>query len=187
MKSILRDATRNLVQRLALLGGLMMFVIPSPAHALEALYVGGQVGHVALLGTPGGTFNNALGFGADIGFRTNSYVDIMISLLTSSHASAAGDLGLLAPTLSADFHIGRAYDFDFTLGVGPGFYSYKHLGVSDTKFGLNFGGAVDVIIDEHFRVGLGTKYHLAFGGDVISGNFWTATMRVGYLFTFDDN
>jgi len=172
--------------RLVWLWSLLTWAIvaPSKSSALEALYVGGQLGHVALSGDPAGVYSNSLGFGGDIGFRTNSYVDMVISLMTSSHAGP-GDLSILAPTLSADVHVGRAYDFDFTLGLGPGFYSFKSGGLSDTKFGLNFGGAVDVLVDDNIRVGLGSRYHLAMGSSGISGNFWTVTMRVGYLFTME--
>lgn len=159
-------------------------LLTSRASALSALYVGGQVGHVALNGDPSLLYNNALGFGFDLGFRTNAVVDLTASFFTSSH-SGPGDLSILAPTLSADMHVGRVYDFDFVLGLGPGFYSYKSGGISDTKFGLNFGGAVDVVVDESIRVGLGLKYHLAMGASGMSGNFWTATMRVGYLFNLE--
>lgn len=167
----------------ALIGIGLLGVAPS-ASALEALYLGGQLGHVALTQDPARSFVNSLGFGADIGLRTNARVDLTLSFLTSTH-SGPGDLTIYAPFASADFHVAQAYDFDFTVGVGPGFYNFKNAIVSDTRFGLNFGGAVDVILDDHVRVGLGSRYHAALGASGISGNFWTVTMRVGYLFTME--
>lgn len=155
-----------------------------PAQALEAVSVGGQVGFVGLTGDVRSSFNDALGFGADVGFRANALLDVVLNVLASSH-SGPGDLGIIAPFATADFHVGRAYDFDFTLGMGPGFYNFKNSGVSETKFGLNFGGAVDVILEDHIRLGLGSRFHAPFGTSGASGSFWTVTMRVGYIFTMD--
>lgn len=155
---------------------VLLALVAKPAKALEGFYLGGQLGHVAL-GTPSNS--SSLGFGVDLGFRTTSPVDLVISYFRVSDRG----LGIHMPTLSGEFHVGHAYDFDFTIGAGPGFYNYSVIGVDETKFGLQFGGAVDFLIDEHFRVGLGTRYHLPFGNGVLSSNIWTVTMRAGYLFT----
>ncbi len=161
---------------------LVLFAVSAkPARALEGLYVGGQVGNVSLGSPLNNTYSSTLGFGADLGFKTTSQVDLVLSLLASSHS---GGLNLLAPFLSAELHAGHAYDFDFTIGAGPGFYNFKLGGFSETKFGLQFGGAVDFVIDDHFRVGLGTRYHVPFGSG-LSSNIWTVTMRAGYLFTME--
>lgn len=158
---------------------VLFAVSAKPARALEGLYIGGQVGNVAL-GSP--ISRSSLGFGGDLGFKTTSQVDLVVSLL---HASFTGSTSLLAPFLSAELHAGHAYDFDFTIGAGPGFYNFSVGPFSETKFGLQFGGAVDFVLDDHFRVGLGTRYHVPFGSSTVSSNIWTVTMRAGYLFTME--
>ena len=150
---------------------IVLFVLVArPAQALEGFYLGDQVGHAAY------GSSSSLGFGVDLGFKTTSPVDLVISYFRVSDRG----LGINMPTLSGEFHVGHAYDFDFTIGAGPGFYNYSSTIISETKFGLQFGGAVDFLVDEHFRVGLGTRYHMPFGNGY--SNIWTVTMRAGYLF-----
>ena len=67
--------------------------------------------------------------------------------------------------------------------MGPGFYVFKSSSASSTNFGLNFGGAVDLLVDDHFKVGLGTRYMTrCLELTAFPGSFWNVTMRVGYLF-----
>jgi len=166
-----------------LLGGALL--VSSPAKGIEGISVGGQVGFVSLTDPPDVLYNNALGFGVDIGFRTNALVDLIFSFQRSSHGGSFPGLGsmtLYGQSVSADFHVGRAYDFDFTLGAGPGFYFFSSTLRTDTKFGINFGGAVDLLVDDHFKVGVGTRYYAIFGSTATSGSFWNVMMRFGYLF-----
>lgn len=160
---------------------LLMFA-PTKAKALEGLYIGGQLGNFALSDSLGKSYKDALGFGGDLGFKTTSMVDLVLSAFYSSHSGPLGGTKIFAPTINAEVHLGRAYDFDFTVGGGPGFYNFSNSLTSETKFGLNFGGAVDFLIDDSFRVGLGTRYHIPFNANT---NIWAVTMRAGYLFTME--
>ncbi len=175
---------------LSLFSGALWF--STPARAIDGIYLGGQVGFMGLTDPPDILYNNALGFGVDLGLRTNALVDLVFSFQTSSFGANSsapfpvnGSLTLYSQSLSADFHVGRAYDFDFTLGAGPGFYVFKSSLGSNTNFGFNFGGAVDLLVDDHFKIGMGTRYYALFGTNAISGSFWNVMMRVGYLFDLD--
>src|SRR5260370_133188 len=107
---------------------LMVFVVSPRAVALDALYLGGQVGYES---NPPNA--DAIGFGVDVGLRSSAVVDLMLGFQTGTHGSLTNYRG----TLSAEVHLGRAYDFDFTIGAGPGFYSFSSTGLNSTKFGLN--------------------------------------------------
>ena len=159
-----------------------MFVCTG-AKALDAFYLGGQFGYSKLSGDYSNGISDAIGFGADLGVRTNGIMDVMASFMTSSH-SGVQDLTTYRQTLSAEVHLAAPYDFDITVGAGPGIYIFKPgVGNSTTKFGANLGAAVDVVIDEHLRVGMGYRFHGIFGSDANAGSLWQVTMRVGYLFT----
>jgi len=149
----------------------------SPLFAIDAVYLGGQVGYVSLTGDPAKNFPNAIGFGADLGLRTNAFVDIVLSFQTSSHSG----LTAYAPFLSADIHLGQLHDFDFIVGAGPGFYFFKTSSGTDSNFGINVGGAIDAVVDDSIRIGLGSRYHAVFNGNR-GGSYWTVMMRLGYLF-----
>lgn len=170
MKNLLRSALLVSVFSLALAGG--------KAQAIEAFYVGGEVGHVGLSGAAATPYSNTIGFAIDLGARVNPMLDLMFQFMRSSH-SGAGGLTIYGQTVSADFHFFEMNDFDLSIGGGPGFY-FMNSGTSSSFFGLNGGANIDVIVDDHVRVGLGFKYHGVFGAG--SPDFWTTMMRVGYLF-----
>jgi hypothetical protein len=164
---------------------LIILLFGTHAKALEGLYLGAEVGNVGLTGDMKTFFNNALGFGVDLGLKTSSPIDVTLSFQTSSH-SGITDLSLYAPFVSADIHVGQTSDLDFIVSVGPGFYTFKAGGVSSTKFGIQGGGAVDVLVDEKLKVGLGFRFHGVFGSDAGStGSYWTAMARLGYIFGFN--
>lgn len=146
----------------------------------EGPYLGGQLGFVGLSGNLKPTFSNHLGFSGDLGVRTSSLMDLVFRFHYSSH-DGGGGLQLMSPSLSADLHVGRWMDFDFTLGAGPGFYFFK-TAQTESKFGVHAGAAVDVLVDERLGVGLGTRWNGIFGATSTSDSFWTVMMRVGYWF-----
>lgn len=154
-----------------------LLLLSAPAFALDGFYLGAQVGHVALTGTP--TFSNAIGFGLDLGVPTGSYLDVVAHIQYSSHSGGPG-LKLFHPTLAAQVHAFRSADFDVSAEAGPGFY-FLSAGTSETKFGLNFGVNGDVLVEDALRLGVGWRYHSVFNTALI-GDFWTVMMRVGYQF-----
>ena len=158
----------------------------SKASALEGFFLGAQLGHFSFTGESRGNFGNAIGFGVDLGFRTNGGVDLILGGQYSRHSTIGiipGDCDVLAVPLTAEFHLGRAADFDFTIGAGPGFYYVDAGGANTAKFGINFGGAVDLLVDDNLKVGLGAKAHNIFSPTAAFSNYWTVTMRIGYLFS----
>jgi len=165
---------RKLLVSLAFLGTLVLS--NAPANAVDAFYLGGQIGHVS---SPVDTFNNAIGFGIDIGVRTNPLLDLVLQTQRSSHAGGAG-ISLLSTVVSADFHFWEFNDFEFSLGGGPGFY-FINSTTTSSNFGLHVGSNVDVVVDDSLRVGLGLRYHGVFNSGA-GRSYWTAMMRVGYLF-----
>src|SRR5262245_8897631 len=98
--------------------GLMAFVFSVPAMALDGVYLGGQVGFVGLTGDASKVFDNAIGFGADVGFRANPILDLVGSFQHSSHDKFGG-LNLNSAFLSADFHVLNVNDIELTLSGGP--------------------------------------------------------------------
>lgn len=162
---------------MSLVFGITLFAA-RPARGVDAFILGGQLGYAGLTGNLSSFYGNSLVFGADLGFRTSGFVDLVYSFQASSHSETLfGKLTLLSNAVSADFHIGQAYDFDFTLGAGPGLYLLKDSFSSATKFGLHVGGAVDVIVSENISAGLGMRFHSMFDA---GGNFWTVTTRLRF-------
>jgi len=161
-----------------LLGSLafLFTLATTPALAVDAFYLGGQVGHVA---SPVDVYSNAIGFGIDLGVRTNPLLDLVVQLQKSSHSGGTG-LGVTSGVLSADFHFWEFNDFEFSLGGGPGFYFIGDT-TTQSHFGLHVGSNVDVVVDDSVRVGLGLRYHGVFNS-AASRTYWTAMMRIGYLF-----
>jgi len=163
---------------------------PHLASAIDAVYLGGQVGNVALTGDLGNAFSNAIGFGVDLGLRTNSLLDVTAHFQHSSHSGGTDGMSLNDLFLSADVHLLQVNDFDFALAFGPGFYFFNAAAagnlpsLSHTNFGLNFGALGDVVVSDNFRIGLDGRYHAVFGN--IFGNtggaFWTIMLRAGVLF-----
>jgi len=149
-----------------------------PARAVEGIYVGGEVGYTEVTGRIRG-FSNAIGFGVDLGVRSNALLDVIFHLQASSH-SAAGDLSIYSQALSAQVHWAQVNDFDFILGAGPGFYFFKTATQTNTAFGVNALTGVDVKVDDALRVGLLWRYNLVLG--TAGDNTWQAMMKVGYWF-----
>lgn len=165
---------------------LSALALPQVASALDGVYLGAQAGFVSPTGNGASAYKNAVGFGIDLGLRTNPILDLMLGFQYSAHSEnvpGVGDLTSFRQSLTAEIHVARFNDFDVTLGGGPGFYIYKAGGTSDTKFGLNFGGAIDMLVNDTLNVGVGTRYHAVFGTTGTQGGFFTVQMRIGYLFT----
>lgn len=169
---------------------LGLFFGASHAVAIEGMYVGGELGHFAYTGESRSNFNNTIGFGGNLGFRTSALIDLMLGFQYSSFgvtpSTVFGEsLTLFSTTATAEFHVGQVYDFDLILGLGPGLYFPASGASSDTKFGINFGGAVDLLVDDNLRVGVGIKAHNVFASTALFSNYWAITARVGYFFNME--
>jgi len=163
-------------QNLKLFGllALICFGMAKPAKAVDGFYLGGVLGAAGLTNTA--SSDTKLGFGVDLGLRANSSVDVMFHFQTSSHTGAT----LYMPYLTAEMHWLEVNDFDFTLGVGPGLYFAKSPLATSTNFGINFGTAADLKVDDAIRLGLGFRYHVVI--DSGSANIWSFLFRFGYFF-----
>ncbi len=153
---------------------LLGLVVPAAAFPLESVYVGAQVGQVTLSNS---TYTNSLGFGADLGFRTNPVLMVALRSQISMHSPS---MTLWSNTLSADVLIGNVYDIEFFLGGGPGFYNFSGAGHS-LKFGLHGEFFGDLMVNDSIRVGLGFRYHGVFNPAVDEGNYWTVMARAGVV------
>lgn len=158
---------------------LALFVCVRSAVALEGIFLGAQLGHVSISGTIGQRHSSSLGFGLDLGLKTSPLLDIMFRLQTSSHSNNGG-LNIYSQTISADFHVFEVDDFEFSFGLGPGFYFYKFTPVTNSHFGINLGLNADVKIEEAMRLGLGFRRHFVMGSTADS--YMAIMMRFGYWF-----
>lgn len=166
---------------IALIGWLLSLLLLSPpAEALDGLYLGGEVGHVALTGDNALNRNNTIGFAVDLGVKVNPLLDLDLQFLRSSHSGGPNGLTIYAQTIAANFHFFEVNDFDLSFGGGPGFYFYN-TSTTNSAFGLNAGLNLDVVVEEQIRVGLGFKYHAVFGNSSV--DLWTTMLRVGYIFS----
>jgi hypothetical protein len=166
---------------------LLVFVWAAPLCAFDGFYVGGQVGHVGLSGNLTKAplnYSNTIGFGVDLGFRTNSMLDVIFNSQYSSHSNTGG-IKIFSETLEANYHIWEINDFDFIVGGGPGFYIFNTPSTSNTQFGLHLNSAVDVKATEQLRVGLGFRWHWIFG-NTGGDDFYTVMLRFGYYFGDDE-
>ncbi|NBX82068.1 hypothetical protein EBQ90_03150 [bacterium] len=165
----------------------LLLVAVSPCFSIEGLYVGVQGGQVQLLGTTKDFHDNAIGFGVDIGIRTQSYLDVTFQSQMSSHTGYTNlaktvkgtDLKIYSQTLGANVHFGNS-DFDFTLGGGPGAYIINAVN-SNTYFGLHLAGGADVVVSDQIRLGLQGRYHFLFKQE-LKDDYWTIMARIGYQF-----
>ncbi len=158
----------------------LALLLPSAAFPLESIYVGGQFGQVFLTGNASTAHTNALGYGLDLGFRTNPILDVVIRTQLSTHAGTTS-LTLWANTLSADFLVTNFYDVELFMGAGPGFYQFASTPTT-ALFGLHAETYGDLMVSDSFKVGLGFRYHLVFNAGAQEGNFFTVMMRTGFTF-----
>jgi len=146
--------------------------------ALDGIYLGGQVGQVGLTGTSSSQHQNAIGFGLDIGLKSNPLVDLVFQSQWSSHSGSPQGLKIFSQTLGVMGHL-EITDFDFTVGLGPGFYNFSRA-TSQTHFGLHWDAGADLILSRHLRTGLAFRYHSLFG-EGGADDFWSVMMRVGTI------
>ena len=159
----------------------------TPLFAIDGLYLGVQAGQIQLSGNTKELYDDAIGFGVDIGIRTQSYLDVMFQSQMSTHTgytspakiTKATDLKIYSQTLGANIHFGTI-DFDFTLGGGPGVYSISS-DTSRTYFGLHISGGADVIVSDQIRLGLQARYHFLFDQHA-ADDYWSVMARFGYQF-----
>lgn len=159
---------------------LPFFFIPKIAFSIEGVYLGAQLGHVALTGDTTQSLTNAIGFGGFVGVKTSSLMDVSFHLQMSSHGGGSG-LTLYAPFISADFLLTKMSELELSVGAGPGLYLLQST-TSSSKFGLHAGVAADVVLDDRLRLGLHFRYHkLLDSNSLISG--WVNTQaRMSYQF-----
>ncbi len=144
--------------------------------AIEGVVLQANLGHVTLVGgNVTERYASALGFGFEAGIRANPLLDVQFGLRRSSHSG----LSILNPTMSAEFRVSQFYDIEMTAGAGPGFYVFDNGTESDSKFGIQFGGAVDVVVEEVLKFGIGVRYHSVFS-PVVGASHWSVLMRIGY-------
>jgi len=124
--------------------------------------------------------NNGIGYGLDLGLRSNSLIDLIFKLSRSKHSN---NLTLSSILVSADVRLGEIADFGFTLGVGPGFYFFDTGALTETDFGIHAGVGADLWMEEVIRIGLEFRWNSLFSGTV-GDNYWTLMMRLGYVFEF---
>lgn len=166
---------------------ISLFIAVTPVFGIEGYYLGIQGGQVQLLGNTKDLHDNAIGFGVDIGIRTQSYLDVMFQSQMSSHTgytSAAKitkgpEMKIYSQTLGANVHFGNS-DFDFTIGGGPGAYIFN-TGTSNTYFGLHLAGGTDVIVSDQVRLGLQARHHFLFKPE-LRDDYWSIMARIGYQF-----
>jgi len=160
-----------------------LFLVSTQGYALDGIYVGGNIGHVGMSGRTAATFSNTIGFGVDLGLRANPVLDVTAAFQASSHSGGAG-MSLLNFMLTADYKFAEMNDFEFFLTGGPGFYFFKTVAATDSKFGLNIGTTGNVMVDENIRVGLNFRYHFIFNSAAgVSGdNYYSVMLRFGYFF-----
>lgn len=161
----------------------LCLLVSTQGYAIEGVYVGGQIGHVGMTGRTATTYSNTIGFGVDLGLRTNNVLDLTAAFQTSAHSGGAG-MNLMSFLLTADYKFAEANDFEFFLSGGPGFYFFKTAALTDTKFGLNFGAIGNVMADENIRVGLAARYHLVFSSSAATtgDSYYSIMLRFGYVF-----
>lgn len=157
----------------------LIFLITSTTFALDAVYLGAQVGQLGLTGSSQASSGNALGYGLDIGLRTGLLWDLTFSSQMSSHTGGTQSLKLYSQTLAMNLHADFG-EFDISAGMGPGFYTFSR-STSNTYFGLHFDAAGDVAVSDHLRTGLGFRYHALFG-ETGADDLWSVMMRFGYIF-----
>lgn len=158
---------------------ILGFVLPATAFPLESIYVGVQAGQVFLSPRVTPTFNDALGFGGELGFRTNPMLLVSLRSQISSHSGGAGT-SLWANTLTADVLVGNVYDIEIFAGAGPGFYSFSSNGTA--RFGLVAEVFGDLMVSDVLRLGLATRYNAIFNTATDEAGFWSIMMRVGFSF-----
>jgi hypothetical protein len=150
---------------------IFVFLFSLPALGIDGLHIGGHIGQVGLTGRTKAAPNshgNAIGYGVELGVKTNAFIDAL-------------DLSSLL--FSAELALGSASDFGFSLGIGPGFYFFKQGATTETNFGIHgsFGG--DLWLSDALRAGIVARWNGVFSGTV-GDNYWTIMLRVGYLIEF---
>lgn len=150
--------------------------IAARATGVESLYLGGRAGYTGLTSTLRQTHQSNLGFGVDLGFRTNPFLDLLLQFHQSRH-----EPGLQISTffMSADLNLIRYDNIDFFLSIGPGIYFFTLNGTKDTKFGIHGGFGLDYWIGESLRIGIVARWHGVLS-PTAADNFWTTMARLGY-------
>ncbi len=156
----------------------LALLLPGLAYPLESVYVGAEFGQVFLTSGAAAAHTNALGFGGEVGFRTNPVLYVTVRSQLSAHGGGAGT-SLWATSLSADVLVGNIYDIEVFLGGGPGFYQFSGTNRSP-RFGLQGGLYGDLQVSEAIRLGLGFRFHGLFNPAVDEGSFWNIMMRFGF-------
>jgi hypothetical protein len=157
----------------------LAFLVCSKGFPLESIFLGAQFGQV-LLTNGASSFTNSLGYGLDLGFRTNPVLDVTLRSQLSSHSGGNG-LTLWSNTLSADYLVGTFYDIEVFLGGGPGVYQFAS-SPSTVLFGLHAEAYGDLIVNDSFKVGLGGRFHGILNTAASTGSYWTIMMRAGFSF-----
>lgn len=150
-----------------------------PLRAFEGITFNGQIGEGLPLSNPS-NYSGGIAFGGQIGLLTNYRLEMMLDFLTSTHSGTVATVTQYSGTISADVHLLRNNDFELTGGIGPGLYIFRSGTLSETDFGIHFGGWGDAWVDEKIRVGLGIRYHNIFTS-AIGTSYWCVLARLGFV------
>lgn len=154
---------------------LVVMVTSVTSHAIDGVYLGGRLGQFGLTGTNKTLHGSAIGYGIDLGIRSNAFMDAMIQYSSSSHRA----LNLSSLLFTAELGLGDASEFGFSLGIGPGFYFFDRIGVKNTYFGIHGSLAGDMYLSDALKAGMVFRWNGVFNpGD----NYLSLMLRVGYLF-----
>ncbi len=165
---------------------LLLSILAIPGFALirevvPQLYIGGRAGNVALTGAAASNYKSAVGYALDLAMMDFIRdIDFYYSWQTSPHGGPE-NLTLQAHNASVEFHPLELNDLDVTLGIGPGFYSFKLTSGTQSRLGLQLGTTAALILSDRIYLGVTSRYHLVSGSPV-SGNLWTFMARIGYSF-----
>ncbi len=157
---------------------LIISIFSSFTFAVDGYYLGLAAGHTTITGKSNGGRSNSIGLNLEASIRANPILDVALNVHYSPHA---GGLTLWGEYISANFHVLEANDFDITVGAGPGFYTFKTAD-SETLFGLHAGGAADLMLGDHLRLGISARIHGIFAAKDTGDNFGTIMARIGYFF-----
>lgn len=131
--------------------------------------IGGQAGHVGLLGDVGDKAGNSMGYGALLGYAASSETIFNIGYTTSSHK----DLKHSDLNVGVDFYL-NSYDVSYAyLSAGVDFIGHElsAISMSSSGFGVYGGLGVDFELGKHATAGVQALYHNAFETSVtIAGN-----------------
>ncbi|MCB0403899.1 MAG: hypothetical protein KDD51_03885 [Bdellovibrionales bacterium] len=153
----------------------ILLLCSARSPGMDHLYVGGRAGFTGLTSSLRTTHGSAAGFGVDLGFRTNPFLDVLLQFHQSRHNAG---LNISSFFMSTDLNLVRYGNVDFFLSIGPGIYFFTVNTTSETKFGIHGGFGLDYWLGA-LRVGVVVRWHGVLS-TTAADNFFTTMARLGY-------